>query len=334
MTEQTYGSWRLGLSMAASWSWGASAAVGIGILLTRGHGAFWAWTVANVAAVPAFGVVYRRWPALRPLVDARAVAVPMVAIQVFAYWMNMQAAFEAATGGIDIETVAIAAETPAAVGVVAVAVGLSLFIYRAGLPGSIATDVGQFAVQVGACAAIVAAAVALGVPMRTVPATGTGEVPWVVWAALGLLAGPFLDAQQWQRMERARSSRPAWWAGAWFGGYMVAVGAAGLVLSRATPLLSALFLAVVVAIATSTIDSAAAALQRLSSRRWALAIGVAAAVAWPAVRPLGVVDLWTVYASGRVVVVAGLLAYAATLSRHDDQIHRVRNIQWENVGKR
>lgn len=302
---------RLGLSMAASWSWGASAAVGIGILLTRGQAAFWIWTMANILAVPLFGLVYTRWPALRGLIDLRAVVLPMVAIQVFAYWMNMQAAYEAATGGIDIETVAFVGGGVALFGVIGLALALSLFIYRAGLPGSITTDVGQFSVQVGACLGIAVLGLALGTPIQHIPSTAVQDVSWGLWAALGLLSGPFLDAQHWQRLEQADTARPAVWAGAWFGGYMLSVWSAGLVLSRSTPLLSVLFLAVVVAIATSTIDSAAAALQRLTSRWAALAIGAVAAVSWPLVRSMGVVSLWTLYASGRVFVVGGLLCYAA-----------------------
>lgn len=302
--------------MAASWSWGASAAVGIGILLSRGQTAFLIWTVANILAVPLFGFAYTRWPSLRSMIDFRTVIVPMIAIQVFAYWMNMQAAYEAATGGIDIETAGFASSSVAVVGAIAVALVLSLFIYRSGLPGSITTDVGQFSVQVAACVGIVVLGVALGTPAQTIPVTTPQDVSWGLWAALGLLSGPFLDAQHWQRLERASSARPAIWAGGWFGGYMLAVWGAGLVLSRSTPLLSVLFLAVVVAIATSTIDSAAAALQRLTTRRIALCIGIVAAVSWPLVRSLGVVNLWTLYASGRVFVVAALLVYAAL--KHSD----------------
>jgi len=305
---------RLGLSMAASWSWGASAAVGIGILLSRGQAAFWIWTVANILAVPLFGLVYTRWPALRDLINLRAVVFPMVAIQVFAYWMNMQAAYEAATGGIDIKTVSFIQGPVALLGVMGLAVALSLFIYRTGLPGSITTDVGQFGVQVGACLGIIVLGVLLANPGQNIPSTTGQDVSWGLWAALGLLSGPFLDAQHWQRLERADSEHPAIWAGAWFGGYMLSIWGVGMVLSRSTPLLSVLFLAVVVAIATSTIDSAAAALQRLTSRRTALVIGFVAVVSWPLVRSMGVVSLWTLYASGRVFVVAALLSYTAAKS--------------------
>lgn len=236
----------------------------------------------------------------------------MIAIQLFAYWMNLQAIYESMTGGVDIETVRLLSPTAGLIVAATVAVLLSVFIYYRGLPGSIQTDRGQFALQVGACLGIVATGLAIGVPLQSFPTTTGVDAGWALWAMLGLLAGPFLDAQHWQRMERADTARPALWAGVWFGGYMLAVYGAGLVLSRAALLPSLLFALVALAIGSSTIDSAAAALQRLTSRRAALGIGIGATLLWPLVQNLGVVNLWTIYASGRVFVVAGLLVYVAS----------------------
>jgi hypothetical protein len=313
--------------MAASWSWGASAAVGIGILLARGQLAFWAWTVANILAVPVFGLSYRHLPALRPLIDNRTVVFPMVVIQLFAYWMNLQAIYESLTGGVDIETVRLLSPTTGFTVAAMVAVLLSMFIYYRGLPGSLQTDRGQFALQVGACLGIVVTGIALGVPLQSFPATTGSDAGWALWAMLGLLAGPFLDAQHWQRMECADTARPALWAGVWFGGYMLAVYGAGLVLSRGALLPSLLFALVALAIGSSTIDSAAAALQRLTSRRTALGIGVGATLLWPFVRTLGVVNLWTIYASGRVFVVAALLVYVVLKQSDVDVVWPNREIE-------
>jgi hypothetical protein len=105
---------------------------------------------------------------------------------------------------------------------------------------------------------------------------------------------------------------------------MVAVFAVATVLSTGGVVVSALFAVVALAIASSTIDSAAAALQRLTDRRVALGIGVTATLSWPVVQSLGVVSLWTLYASGRVFVVGGMLAWVIFRSQETDQDDRRR----------
>lgn len=302
---------RIGLSMAASWSWGVSAVVGVSVLHSTGVGAFLVWTVANIAAVPVFGAVAAWLPSLRPLLRARPAVLAMLAIQVFAFWMNMQGVYEVGTGDSALQTSTLLPAAPTTVGIVLLAVGIVGFIHQTGFEGSVATDKGQYVVQLGGCLAIIAAALLFGSGTPSIATTGLDGYRWAVWAGLGLLSGPFLDAQQWQRLDAGGTSATLW-AGAWFGVYMFAVGGAGAVLSETAPLLTALLLVVALAVGTSTMDSAAAALQYLAdSRRVAGGIAITAILAWPLIRSVGVLGIWTIYASARVFVVAGLLGYAA-----------------------
>jgi hypothetical protein len=301
--------------MAASWSWGVSVLVGAGILWSHGVAAFGIWCVANVLALPLFGAVAARLPAFKRLLWTRPVIAAMLAIQLLAYWMNMQGLYEASTGGIDFETHALVRPSLAMPVVIVLTIVLAVFIYRRGFAGSVATDLGQYALQIAGCLAIIALALVSTVERPAVATSGVGDVRWALWGGLGLLSGPFLDAQQWQRFD-AGSARAALWGGLWFGVYLALVAVVAVYLGAATPLLSVLLLVVVLAVATSTIDSASAAFQYLlGNRRRALVVGVGAALAWPIVVDVGIVSLWTYYASARAVVVGCLLLVAVAIQR-------------------
>lgn len=299
--------------MAASWSWGVSAVVGISVLHGLGFGAFAVWTAANILAVPLFGFVASRLPTLRPLLKSRPAVLAMILIQVFAFWMNMQGVYEVGTGNTALQTATLLPPTLTTVALVVLALGIVGFIHRTGFEGSVSTDKGQYALQLGACILIVLVALFLGAQRPTISTTGVSGYQWAVWAGLGLLSGPFLDAQQWQRLE-ATDTAASLWAGGWFAVYMVAVAGAGAVLSETAPLLTALLLVVALAVGTSTMDSAAAALQYLlTSRRASLVVAALAVLIWPLTHSLGVLGIWTIYASARVFVVAGMLLYAVSV---------------------
>lgn len=313
--------------MAASWSWGVSTVVGISVLHGVGAGAFMVWTAANILAVPLFGIVATRLPTLRSLLDTAPAVLALVSIQVFAFWMNMQGVYEVSTGDSALQTTMLLSADVTTVLLVVLGAGIVWFIHRAGFEGSVVTDTGQYALQVVGCVLIIVVALLFGAGTPEIATTGVEGYQWAAWAGLGLVSGPFLDAQQWQRLDAADATASVW-AGGWFGLYMIAVGGAGLVLSDTTPVLTMLLLGVAVVVGTSTMDSAAAALQYLFDSRWtAVAVAIAAVGSWPLIRSYGVLGIWTVYASARVFVVAGLLLYAVFRNSTDETVVRVGDIQ-------
>lgn len=299
--------------MAASWSWGVSLAVGISIIITRGVVPFSIWALANIVAIPVFVYVWLKSPEFRKVLSSKPVLAAMLAIQVFAIWMNMRILKGSLVGG-DLGTAALVSEHIAIGIVVVVSIILALVVYWGGLGISIATDRYQYALQlIGTLAIVVVALYYTGVASVDW-GVSQGNLWWAVVGAAGLLSAPPLDMQQHQRVELGDGIGAGMWCAAFFGVYIVAVGLAGISLGGSAT--SSLLVAVVVfSIATSTLDSAYAALQELTGDiRYALGLSIACIVAWYPLSGVGIVDFWTMYATARIPIVLVLIVVSAHLS--------------------
>lgn len=306
------------MSMAASWSWGASLGVGVAIMHTRGPTAFAIWTALNVAAIPFLGMVYTNIKQWRHLIKLRAVIAFMFIIQGFAVLINTQLMFEGLTGGIDIEIAQVLPETIAMFTVMAIALGLVLFIDRTGLRGSMFTDMIQYGLQFTGVVLLVIAAIAIGgfTTDPNIPTTTMGDIYWVIPVSLGLLVGPSIDAMQFQRLEQAKPDErfmASLFGGLWFGLYMVAVTAASLFIVQDSLIVALCFLLVVLSITTSTIDSATAGMQRLGGRKPALVVAAGIVILWPLLIDLGITGIFAIYSSSRLYFVTGLLVVMGVL---------------------
>lgn len=296
LSSTNYEPWRVGLSMAASWSWGASLATGIGILLTMGQAGFWIWAVFNIIAIPLFGAMFQKFEEYQYLLKFWPALLFMGYIQLGTFFINSQAIFEVANGGVDLAGFQLLGNTAAT----ALAMGVGFFfiglIHKYGLPGSISTDLYQYIVQLVGCLLIIGLALVWNIEGATVPASSPGQMTTALWLGIGLLGGPMFGAQQWQRIREVdedKQARAGLWGGLFFGVYLVAVYFVGILLGSGSAVLSAILLITVLGVTTSTIDSATAALQMLLGNRTAgTAVAALAVVAWPAVQSLGIVALF------------------------------------------
>jgi len=295
----------LGVSTAASWTWGVSVMVGMAILKDRGWIAWTIWATFNALALPLFGLGYHKLKILFEYIDKPVLKPFLGGIQIFSMWINMQAIFLAAQWfGMGDQAAML---MMVGVGVVWVVV----FTFG-GLAWSVFTDSWQWAViYVGVVVMLVSDYVVLD-PQFAAIGKGLGEIDWAVWGGIGLLAGPFLDMQQWQRADRLRGKRDDWRAyrigGALFAVYMVGIGALGVL--EQSMISGMILLIVVLAVSTSTIDSAVAAQQRIAGKRWGFVVMMAAAVSWPLLREMNITTMWMLYASSRVFIVAAMLVVA------------------------
>lgn len=96
VTSKYFPDWRIGMSQAASWSWGASLGTAIGVMYTWGWWPFVIWSAGATFALPLFGLLYDYIPEIRRMMDIRWIALPMLLIQIFAFWLNQQVIFAAA----------------------------------------------------------------------------------------------------------------------------------------------------------------------------------------------------------------------------------------------
>lgn len=310
---------RLGTSMAASWAWGASLAVGISVLLTMGFWPFMTWAGFNVLAVPAFGLFYRYYPGFKEILKHKVFAAFMLFVQVFAIWMNMQAIYDISTGGLAGGISGFWAEGTAMTFVMVLAASIALLIHHFGFLGSLISDQLQYwgMTAVLAVATVVGGYVTGWTPSE-IPTAQWGDIQWAWVVGIGLIAGPPMDAMQWERIEKTDAPvKASMLGGLYFGAYLTIVGLCALFLYEGLLIVSFVFLASLL-IDTSTLDSSASAKQFLvegqfgGRRIHSLLFALAVIAAWPLILELGVVMLQTIYSTGRLVVFYGMaLPYCA-----------------------
>lgn len=305
---------KLAVSMAASWAWGASLVVGISVMLGKGMEAWLLWTVFNILAVPVFAIGYHKLKDLKHAPEFKAYSWPMMVVQVFAVWMNLQAIYEISAGKIALDIPGLMSDQTAMIAVMSLAVIILALIYVFEFTGSLVSDQFQFWVQVGLLLVICSIGFAAGSFTMPEMQSTSADVAWGWWVGIGLIAGPYMDAMQWERIERAKNRvRVGILAGLAFGFYLLLVGLAATVLTQGT-LVVLLLLLTSLMVDSSTLDSATSAKQYLMrknglNKNAAALLSLGAIATWPLINSWGAVMLQTVYASFRLFVWVSMLLF-------------------------
>lgn len=313
LRDPDYKPWRVGLSMCASWSMGVSMAAGLSLLAFWGLAPFIVWMTFNALAIPVFTVIYVKVPQFREFINFRIGLGIMFLVAFLQITLNQNAMRAALAGGVDFASYSFMSPDMAMVVTMAISALLFLFIFKYGLPGSITTDVIQYGGQVGAALLIVGTGWYFGFSGVDVP-MGVDPAKWLVAATVGICLGPQVDPTQWQRIERAPQLETGIWGGLFMAFYLVLVLASALVFGGDSLLHGALFAVVVFSVATSTLDSLAAAMQRLlGDRRLALIAGLVGIGVFPFAGVIGVGELWSIFATYRAPIVASVIVLAVVL---------------------
>ncbi len=251
--------WRVGVSVAADWSWGVSMAVGLSIMKMKGVCPFLIWMIGNILAMPLVGFVRRFLPDSRSWSESWLMLALFMVVEYFAITINLQAILTGLGGGTDVISYVILPRNIAVWAVVAYGLFVWWYVNRGGLRILMITDLGFFIVQIIAAIFISGASyvIAGGSINSQLHWTMPGGMSWAPYAFLGIITGALSAGHQWQKYDAKESSifQISMWGGLFFGIYMSFVFVAGLYFSKSL-LLGVSFLVIMVALATSTIDSA------------------------------------------------------------------------------
>lgn len=288
---QQFSNSKLGISSAASWAWGVSLGVSFSILKTMGLYSFLPWAICNVLALFIYGVFVAKYPGYINLKDNIFIKLAMVGIQIFCIWINIK----------------IMATYIGAGWATTVAAIVFLLTYRYKFKFSVESDQWQYLTMVGGLVLVVLTGKFNLNVLNYQPVNAN----WVIPACIGLLAGPFLDGQQFQRAEEIKGVFPWFLASLAFGLYLSLVFLAFLSQGAISQVLFAI---IIIAVATSTLDSCIAALQDLSGDILAIIISIIALFSWPLFATKTATQIWTWYATARIFVVVPMILF--TVWRH------------------
>lgn len=308
-----WNSFTMGMSLAATWAWGASFAVTLALFETLGIVPATIWVVMNIMALPIFGYIYGKLPSFKELKENCWFVKPsMVLLMVFSTWMNMQALYTIALRtGID--------SWDATVGTVILSSSIIAMIAYGGLRWSILSDIWQYILMVIGVIILNFIAVnnfpQLSIEWEHIPfglwigLIKWEHIPFALWIGFTLWAGPLLDAMHYERHAVAEKPREAFnIGGAFFAFYILLVSILATVEGPQSFIYGIIMLFVVSMVSTSTLDSAASALQYLVGKHRGMAVGAFSVATWPLIVPMGVINLFTFYGTFRTVIVALMFA--------------------------
>lgn len=269
--------WRVGLSSCADWSWGVSMAVGMGIMKSKGICPFLIWCLGNILAIPLMGAVRKYLPESRNWPKFTLLLAIFFVVEFFAIAINLTAILAGFGHGSDVSSYQIVSWDTAVMLVSLWAIFIAWYVQKGGLKLIMLTDLGYYAVQMLSAIfiAIMAYRLSDGRLNSEVIWTSVAGMKWALsFGFLGIITGVLSAGHQWQKftaIDEKNAFPVAIWGGFFFGVYMVFVFLAGLYFTK-NPILGWSFLVIMVALATSTIDSAMSGMgftcRNLFGKRW------------------------------------------------------------------
>lgn len=323
--------WRVGVSVAADWSWGVSIAVGIGIMYRFGFLPFLIWTTGNILALPLFGAVRRYmplsrfWPTFIPLV------LIFIMVEYFAIILNLHAILDGFSGGKEVSSFVFLSKDIATWVTIAIGFFIVWYVHKGGLRILMFTDLGWFTVQMFAVIFMAIAAYFLsGDKMNNVAWVKPGGIEWAIWGFLGIIVGALSAGHQWQKYGAIKEENilpVTLWGGGFFAFYMLFVALTGFFFSKHI-ILGISFLILMISLATSTIDSAVAAIRYVlarfgvKSKPLASILGLVIICTWP-LAISSITSLWTLMAKIRFPVMWSFIIITLILTLKKGEIGRL-----------
>lgn len=306
---------RVGISLAASWSWGVSMIATMAFMHTKGIIPALAWVTGNILAMPLFGYMRTKVPNIKKWINFLPFAIFVLIIVTMAIIMNQQALLIGLGGGEDIVSYHFLDNKYSIPLIIALSLAILVFIYKYGLRGSVLTDLGQYIAQIIAVGLLAVLSISISnftINQNLELITADG-INWVFpLGFLGILFGAFTDPMMLERFEHKKNSiKLGLLGGFWFGIYMLLVVITGLFF-KPTLILGILLLFVIIAVATSTLDSAFSSIQYSTKRLGigktpGLILAFIAIITWPYLMGLGMSKIWSIYASYRWKIVVFMI---------------------------
>lgn len=315
-----YPNWRVGISLAASWSWGLSIVLGMSIMHTKGVIPFGAWLTGNLLALPLFGAVYRYLPFFKQWCNFLPLILFFLFVEFFAIILNLQGMLTGLGGGVDVVSFAFVPKPYATYLVMAIGVFIIWYINRGGLKFSFLTDTWQYGVQLGGVVLLALLSASLGGMNSEITMVKGDGLEWAFLGFVGIIVGALATSHQWQRFTAIKEEnvlRASLWGGFFFAIYMAFVGLTALFFVEHI-LLGSIFLIILLTLASSSIDSAVAGLEFVAQRLrvkpyWATLFALATILAWPRLIEMGMTNIWSFMAEIRLYLVLGLIALSLVM---------------------
>jgi len=292
---QKYSDLKIGISFTASWAWGISLGIGHTMLRTRGLIPFSVWAICNIFSLLFFGWFVKRNPVFINITKNSLVKVFLMITQIYAIWINTRIMAQyLSTGTIYGDLLA---------GMVTLVVMLATF--KGKLHFSILSDQWQYAVMVIGLTVVAILGYKNG-DIRFIKMAANSDLGWGLWMGAGILMAPFHNAMYFQREEQTTSFRPYWIHTAAFGLYMLLVGITGIFDYKWSNILTSI---IIIAITTSSQDSAVAAMQYLIGDKWTVIICLVLLLSWPLSRTAQAINVWELYQTARIFIILPLIIY-------------------------
>lgn len=277
---------KIGISAGVTWAWGVSLGVGLKILTTMGAKSFIIWASANTLALAIFGFVVSKCPAYLKFQEHKLIKCFMIIIQIFCIWVNTKTLIEF----INIPwTVIIVALT-----------FIVTYLYKF----KFVIDSNQW--QYGLYFLSLLLIIFTREKNIFINIDNTNYL-WLIPASIGLICGPFLDGQHFQRMRVIQKGYPYYIGSLVFGIYMVLIFFVG---QSNGPFSKILLISTIIWVVTSTLNSCVSALQEMAGDKKAVIISILALVSLPLFYQQSVITIWSWYAIGRIFIVIPLIFIA------------------------
>jgi len=319
--------WRIGLASAAAWSWGVSLIVGVDLMRSCGLLPFLVWSAGNILAIPIFGVVRRYLPISKFWSSFSLLILIFLMMDCFGIIINMKALLTGFGFG-DTKGLPI----PAFMGMgrdlaIYITVGYALFIFwyttKGGLKLLMFSDLGSYLFQIAT--ALFIAAYGFSVTEKAFDPSWLlpKGVEWVKYSFFWISSGVLATGHQWQKfsaIEEKRIFSASLWGGLFFALYMPLVFLCGLYFTEGQ-VTNIAFLILMFALATSTIDSAVAAMNydfkrfNLANKLVGPAFALLTILSWNFLAADSTVtNLWKYMAQIRTPIIYGLILISVIIT--------------------
>lgn len=286
------------MSMAASWAWGTSLVVGMQIAQERGTIPFVIWATANSLSLPLFGYIAFKIKNLDRIMKTKPLLLFTTAVQCFCLWIQMNAIYEI------LIKYNIADDIVAKCVAIAIAVVFLFGLYKNGLMRNVSTDQPIWSICYIGMIIIAIIGFASGNGFKEITLVNSNEdISWALYTCIVLFSGPLMDIQNWQLARKVYAEKRMnsyYLAGILFAVYMLLVYVlAYLNFNRA---MDVIMVAVIVCVATSTINNAIVGVQEIAGRKVGFVIAGVCIASWQIVIPMGVMGLWLTMGTARIYV--------------------------------